>query len=122
VVTVYAGAGVCADAKSTLERRGDEAEGVRVRIECLSPTKEGGGGLDLAAVGADARRAVEDSTSVAVLVERGRANDFARPILDEAELALIATSSGAKAMTEVLKALDSRDSDEAPRASVWEAR
>ena len=120
-VTVYAEAGLCREAQALVERS-PEVEGVTVGVSCLSPTKEGGGEVDLAAVGADARRAVEDSTSVAYLAPRGPANEYSEPILDEAEIALIRDSSGSRALQKVLNALDSRDDDEAPRAAVWEVR
>jgi hypothetical protein len=95
---------------------------VRVRVLCLRPTEEGGGRLDLAAVGAGARRAVEDSTTVAVLEQPGEAGEFAEPILDEAEIPTITGSSGTKSLAAVLDALNSREDAEAPRAAVWAVR
>jgi len=83
---------------------------------------EVGGKLNLAAAGANGRRAVEDSSAVAYLDAPGPAIPFIRPILDEADLRLITTSSGADGMTTVLYLLSSRDSGESPRESVWGGR
>jgi hypothetical protein len=118
-VTVYAGAPVCASAKGELARSGAEAGSVRVRVVCAEPV-ETKGRLDLATVGANARRAVEDSSSVAYLEAPGPATRFTVPILDEASLRLISTGSGARGMATVLGALDARGSDESPRESVWD--
>jgi hypothetical protein len=117
-VNVYAGAAVCAGAKDELARAGEEAGSVGVRVVCTEPV-EAKGRLDLAATGADARRAVEDSSSVAYLAAPGPAIAFTRPILDEADLRLIATSSGTDGMATVLRLLDSRGGGESPREAVW---
>jgi hypothetical protein len=117
-VTVYAGADVCAQARHELARAGGEAGSVRVRIVCTAPV-EAGGRLDLAAAGANARRAVEDSTAVGYLEAPGAATPFTRPILDEAEVALIVEDSGARGMATVLDALRSRGGSESPREAVW---
>lgn len=69
--------------------------------------------------GADARRATEDSTAVAFLAAPGREDTFTEPILEEAEIALVADRSGAAAMAEVLKRLEARSSGESPREAVW---
>jgi hypothetical protein len=117
-VRVYAGADVCAGAKDELARAGVRAGSVRARVICAGPV-ESGGRLDLAAAGANARRAIEDSSSVAYLEAPGPATRFTAPILDEAALRLIATGSGADGMDTVLASLDDRSSDESPRESVW---
>jgi hypothetical protein len=117
-VTVYAGADVCAQARHELTRAGGEAGSVRVRVVCAEPV-EAGGRLDLAAAGANARRAVEDSTAVGYLEAPGPANPFIRPILDEAEVALVVDGSGADGMATVLDALRSRGDAESPREAVW---
>lgn len=118
-VRVYVSAPLCAEAKETLGREGAEAGGVMVRIVCLPEAGSTGGRVDLARAGADARRATEDSTAVAFLAAPGREGSFTEPILEEAEIALIADRSGAAAMTEVLKRLEARDSGESPREAVW---
>jgi hypothetical protein len=120
-VNVYAGAALCRDARGAVAEDGAVAGDVRVRVLCTDPVWSGGR-LDLAAAGANARRAVEDSSSVAYLEAPGPAIRVTRPILDEAGLALIATSSGAEGMTKVLDLLANRGSDESPRESVWEGR
>lgn len=118
IVSVYSAVPLCAEARRAVDGRGDVG-GVKVRVRCLPPTEEGDGRVDLAAVGAGARGAVEDSTTVAVLAPPSRANAYAEPILEEAEIPLIRSSSGSKSMTRVLDALASRGDDEAPRAAVW---
>jgi hypothetical protein len=118
-VNVYAGAKVCREARDALPS--GPVGSVRVRVVCLEPVVVGGR-LDLAAAGANARRAVEDSSSVAYLEAPGSAIPVTRPILEEADLRLIATGSGADGMATVLGLLRSRDGDEAPRESVWEGR
>jgi hypothetical protein len=75
--------------------------------------------LDLAATGANARRAVEDSTAVGYLEAPGAAIRFTRPILDEAQIALIVGGSGGRGMATVLDALRSRADAESPREAVW---
>jgi hypothetical protein len=117
-VVVYAGAGVCAEAKDELGRAGPEIGSVRVAAICTGPVMKNGE-LDLAAVGANARRAVEDSRTVAYLEAPGRSTRFLRPILEEPEIALIVNGSGADGMSRILDALDSRGSNESPRESVW---
>jgi hypothetical protein len=122
-VRVYAVASLCAEAKAALTAADPKAGGVKVRVACLPPSSEGRGGrLDLAAIGAGARRAVEDTTTVAYLAEPGRATSFSEPILDAAEIPTITGSSGSRSMIQVLDALSSRADDEAPRASVWDVR
>lgn len=117
-VSVYAGAAVCSGAKAELARAGNEVESVRVRVVCAEPV-EAGGRLDLATAGANGRRAVEDSTAVAYLEAPGDAIPFTRPILDEAQVALIVGGSGARGMATVLDALRSRGDSESPREAVW---
>jgi len=123
-VDVYAGAPVCAQAKRELARSGPEPGSVRVRVVCAAPARGAGrrsptARLDLAVTGANARRATEDSSTVAYLEAPGRAVAFIRPILDEAEIRLLVESSGAEGLATVLDALDSASSDESPRESVW---
>jgi hypothetical protein len=121
LVTVYAGAPVCPGAKRELAHSGDEAGSVRVRVLC-APATQRGGRLDLATVGADARRSVEDSRAVAYLEAPGATNRFAAPILEEAQIALVTDRSGSRGMARILAALESRGSSESPREAVWAAR
>ncbi len=103
-VQVYVGAPLCAGAQRELSRQGGEAGDVEVQATCLDPV-EAGGRLDLAAIGANARRASEDSAAIAYLEAPGPANRFARPILNEAGIAFTTASSGASAMARVLDAV-----------------
>ena len=103
-----------------LERKGDEAGSVKVRVVCVKDAEGRGGRVDLATAGANARRATEDSSAVALIEEPGRANRFTRPILDEAQIGVIAGSSGEQAMTTVLDALESGSGSEPPREAVRE--
>jgi hypothetical protein len=122
MVSVYVSAPLCAEAKEELLRRGARAGDVTVQIGCLKQAESEGGRVDLAAAGADARRATQDSTTVGFVEAPGREASFARPILEEASIALVEGRSGADAMTSILAALDSRSSDESPRESVWAGR
>jgi hypothetical protein len=120
-VSVYVSAPLCAGAERELARAGDRAGGVRVRAVCLDEA-EVGGRLDLAAIGANARRAVEDSATVAYIGEPSpAASRFSRPILDSAEIAQLAGVGGAVAMRRVLRALRQADASASPRESVHDA-
>jgi hypothetical protein len=89
-----------------------------VRVSCLVPAREGGR-LDLAVVGANARRATEDSTTVAY-VELPATPSFSRPIVEAANIAVIRSSSGEAAMRQLLSAIAGADSSSL-RDSVREA-
>jgi len=58
----------------------------------------------LAQVGANARRATEDSTTVGYL-EPPTTPSFSRPIVEAANIAAIRTRSGEAAMTQLLHAI-----------------
>lgn len=107
-VRVYVAAPLCAEAERELGRVDGRAGDVRVRAVCLRET-EAGERLDLATVGANARRATEDSTSIAYIESQGRAPRFSHPILDEAGIAFVPASSGAAAMDRVLQAVEDAD-------------
>jgi hypothetical protein len=119
VVHVYVSAPLCAEAKQELAKQGPVAGGVKVQALCLPSAESKGGGVDLSRAGATARRATEDSSAVAFVSAPGREGTFTEPILEKAEIALIAERSGAAATAEVLKRLDARGSDESPREAVW---
>lgn len=114
-VYVYVAAPLCKEAKGAL-RAGGKADDLGLRVTCLAPV-ESGGRVDLAAAGADARRATEDSTSVAYLEAPGPAAKFSRSIVEAADIAWVKTSSGATAMRRVLGALEERGSS-SPRSAV----
>jgi hypothetical protein len=112
-VTAYVAAPLCADAQ------GGRAGDVRVRVVCLAPV-EGRGRIDLAQVGANARRATEDSTAIAFVEQEGPAGRFSQTIVDSAGIAWIKASSGASAMQRVLTAVEESDPSSL-RASVHDA-
>lgn len=117
-VTAYVEAPLCAGAQRALARRGGEVGALRLRAVCL-PAHSRGGRLDLAVLGANARRAAEDSTAVAYLAASDRAAArFSGPILTAAGIGTVETESGAVAIGRVAVALTSGDG--APREAVRE--
>jgi hypothetical protein len=117
-VSVYVSAPLCAGAKEELASRGRRAGSVRVRVACLRAA-ETAGRLDLARIGAGARRATEDSAAVGYVEPPGREAAFSRPILEEAAIGLIVDRSGAHAMAAIHSALESRG-EMTPREAVKE--
>lgn len=118
-MTIYASAPRCQEAKRELARQGGEPELVRVRVRCLAPV-ERGGRLDLATIGANARRATEDSTTVAYLAEPDAdAARFSQAILQEAGIAQLRDGSGASAVRSVLRAIRSAREGESPREALY---
>jgi hypothetical protein len=108
-VSAYVVAPLCGGAKRELTRAGGQAGDVRVRAVCLANARSGDR-LSLAAVGANARRATEDSTAVAYLeLPDPAANRFSDPILESAGIARIATNSGKTAMAQLLHAIAESD-------------
>jgi hypothetical protein len=109
-VHVYVAADLCPGAREALGSGEGRAGDVRVRALCLGPVVSGGagagGGIDLAAQGANARRATEDSTAVAFVEAKGKPAEFARPIVEEAGIAFVEAGDGAAAMERVLKAIE----------------
>lgn len=105
IVTVYVSVPLCAGAKRELARERGRAGSVRVRAVCLAETEKQGR-LDLAAIGANARRATQDSTTVAYLEPPDPvAARFTHPILETAGIAWISSSSGTTAMARLLRAI-----------------
>jgi len=120
-VAVYVDAPLCAGAERALTAAGGGSGAVAVRARCL-PAERRGGSLDLATVGANARRAAEDSTSVAYLLSPDRvAGRFAQPILDAAGIGWVRSGSGAVAMRRALGAIEAAGESGALRESVREA-
>jgi hypothetical protein len=102
-VTAYVAAQLCTGAKRELARDGGQAGDVPVRAVCLS-SAEDPGRLNLAQLGANARRATEDSTTVAYLEPADpAANRFTNPILESAGIAWIESDSGVVAMSRLLR-------------------
>ncbi len=90
-----------------------------MRASCLPPVDRASH-LDLAAVGANARRATEDSTTVAYIEQPGPAGRFSEPIVDSAGIAWISSNSGSTAITRLLGAIGEADSSSL-RVSVRDA-
>jgi hypothetical protein len=102
VVTAYVEAPLCAAADLELMKHGGRAGDLRVRAICL-PSPRDSKKLSLATLGANARRATEDSTSVAYLeAPDPKASRFVHPILETAEVPWISASSGSAAMSRLL--------------------
>jgi hypothetical protein len=116
-VAVYVSEPLCAGAEAGLARKGFEVDGVGVGIVCLPAAGEKGR-LDLATAGAQARRATQDSTTVAFVVPEGREIQYTRPILKEADIAVLEAESGSKAIGEVLDDLGERGG-KSPREAVF---
>ena len=118
-VAAYVEAPLCAGAKRALAQQNGKAGEVRVRAVCLTPAAKGER-VDLATIGANARRATEDSASVAYIEAPARPS-FSRPIVESASIAVIRASSGAVAMDRLLKAVADSGSSGSLRESVREA-
>ncbi|HVQ58734.1 MAG TPA: hypothetical protein VMS60_07485 [Solirubrobacterales bacterium] len=109
-VTVYVDSGLCAGAKQALADAGGEAGDLRVKAACLP--RPAAGESPLARIGANARRATEDATAVAVIepADDRTVSRFSHPILDSASIPWIGSNSGAAAMRQVLTAISESDS------------
>jgi hypothetical protein len=102
VVTAYVEARLCAAAKQELASQGGRAGDLQVQAICL-PSPRPAKKLSLATLGANARRATEDSTSVAYLeAPDPKASRFVHPILETAEVPWISAKSGSAAMSQLL--------------------
>jgi hypothetical protein len=76
------------------------------------PSPERGKQLELATIGANARRATEDSIAVGYIGEPTRAaSRFSEPILEEAGIAQLSQASGAAAMSRLLEAIQQASGD-----------
>jgi hypothetical protein len=105
-VSIYVAAPLCAGAKQELARHGEPVGSVRVRLVCL-PGAGGGGGIDLARFGANARRATEDSSTVGYVGETSPdATRFSSTILESAGIAQVPGTSGDAAMARLLGAIE----------------
>lgn len=101
-MTAYVEASLCPEAKQELVKHGGRAGDLRVQAICLPSPREAKR-LSLATLGANARRATEDSTSVAYLeAPDPKASRFVHPILETAQVPWISASSGAAAMSRLL--------------------
>jgi hypothetical protein len=114
-VSIYAAAPLCAEAQKEAQGADGKDADLRVRVICL-PSVEADGGADLAAAGRNARRATEDSTTVAYLESPGPAAESTRSIVEAADIAWVETDSGSKAVHRILSALEGDGSS--PRQAV----
>jgi hypothetical protein len=112
-VTVYVGASLCPAAKAERAGAGGRAGDFRVGAVCLPATEVPGAAgagagarTDLATAGANARRATEDTSAVALLEPPGRTSKFTAPILETAGVPLVISSSGKAAMQRTLTAIE----------------
>lgn len=115
-VAAYVEAPLCAGAKRELASEGARTGLVRVRVVCLAAADDGKR-LDLATIGANARRATEDATTVAY-IEPPVTPSFSRPIVEAASIPVIRTSSGEAAMAQLLRAIAEADDSSSLRAAV----
>lgn len=107
-VTVYvSGESLCKGARHELNSSSGRAGGFQVRMICLDDPGT------LAATGANARRATEDSSTVAYIGE-------SNTIVDTAGIAQISTGSGRDAMAFVLGAIRQADENSNLREVVLE--
>jgi hypothetical protein len=117
-VSVYVAAPLCAGAERELARGGRQAGDVRVRAVCL-PGAESSREFDLARIGANARRATEDATTIGYIGEPTRsATRFSEPIIEAAGIAQLAETPGAAAMRKLLRAVDEAGDGPSLRESV----
>jgi branched-chain amino acid transport system substrate-binding protein len=121
IVTTYVTAPLCAEAERELAKHGGRAGDVRVRAICL-PSAESDGKLDLALIGANARRATEDSSTIGYIGEPTRAaSRFSEPILESAGIPQLSEGSGAAAMRKLLNAVAEAGSSGSLRESMYDA-
>jgi hypothetical protein len=120
VVTAYVEKPLCEGAThQALEGDSTQGGAFEVRLICLADAR-GRRGVELATVGANARRATEDSRTVAYIGEPGTTARFSRPILEAAGIGWITANSRAEATQQLLSALLESDSSSL-RADVREA-
>jgi hypothetical protein len=119
-VTAYVEAPLCAGAKQELVRQGNRAGELHVQAICLQNPRSHDK-LKLSTLGANARQATEDSTTVAYLeASDPRASRFTHPILGTAEIPWISASSGKAAMARLLRLIEASGPGSL-RASIREA-
>lgn len=119
-VEAAAGKRLCAGARDGAAQAGSEVEDLKLEVVCLDAAGDGGR-WTLAKVGSNARRATEDSTTVAYVGEPDpRARKQSRPIVDAAEIAEISGVSGQQAVAAVIEAIREGDASK-PRDAVFKA-
>ena len=122
VVTVYVSSPdrvLCDEAREQASQ-GKGGEEPKLRVACLDASGPGGR-WTLAQVGANARRATEDSTAVAYVGEPDReARRQSQPILEAAGIATFGGADGREAVAQVRAALREADGAD-PREAVLDA-
>ena len=115
-VRVYvSGKSLCKGARDELNSSNERAGSFRVRMICLDDRGT------LEATGANARRATEDSSSVAYVTESDPSQaSFSRSILDAANITQLVSVSGAAAMGDLLRAIRQASDESDLRQSVYE--
>ena len=114
-----AGRRLCDEAREQATR-GKGGEGHELRVVCLDASGTGGS-WTLAQVGANARRATEDSAAVAYLGEPDpAARKQSRPIVEAAGIAELGGLSGREAVANVVKAMEEGDASQ-PRDALFDA-
>jgi hypothetical protein len=114
-----AGRRLCDEAREQAGQ-GRGGEELRLRVVCLDASGPDGA-WTLAQVGANARRATEDSTAVAYVGEPDpEARRQSRPIVDAAEIAELGGMTGREAVAAVTAAIAEGDESE-PRQAVFAA-
>jgi len=114
-----AGKVICAEAREEARQAGSPG-GFELRVVCLDAAGPKGR-WTLAQVGANARRATEDSATVAYLGEPSRAaRRQSQPIVEAAGIAELGALSGKEAMAKVAAAIEESDSGD-PRRAVFDA-
>jgi hypothetical protein len=107
-VAVYvSGESLCKGARQELNSSNERAGSFRIRMVCLDDPGT------LAATGANARRATEDSSTVGYIGEPNT-------IVEAAGIAQVSTSSGATAMARLLRAIRQADGNSNLREVVLE--
>jgi hypothetical protein len=115
-----AGKRLCQGARGEAVRSGGKVEDLELEVVCLDAAGEDGR-WTLAQVGANARRATEDATTVAYVGEPDpQARKQSRPIVAAAEIAELGGLSGEAAMKAVVAAIREGDASE-PRSAVFKA-
>lgn len=111
---------LCAGAREEAARSGGKVGDLKLEVVCLDAAGKAGR-WTLAQVGANARRATEDSTAVAYVGEPDpRARKQSRPIVAAAEIAEIGGVSGEETVAQVVAAIRDGDEDH-PRDAVFKA-
>jgi hypothetical protein len=117
-VAVYVSAPLCAEAERGMGRGGETMAEVELRTVCVDDVG-GPGESRLAAIGAAARQAIEDSSSIAYIGTRDPvAVRFSEPILEEAGIPRISAASGSAGVTRLLRALSRIDDPDSLRESL----